>query len=144
MAGENVGLSTAEAMAVAVLRGDMEQTRLLADHVLLDCYGGGRQSKRIVPHVRKITTDVSRLRAIVYLKDGPHRQYDEIRRVNEVWRQVWARWLADTTQPLVVSGVDRVEIYELPPLEDEVPELATEGETDEQAERLAEEDWGQL
>ncbi len=100
-------LTTAENMALAVLRGDMIAARQLADY-LLESYSGGAVE---VPAVKKVTCERDRLRVVVYLKEGNSPESDE---EYHAAQQFVNHWLANENNPLILNGVDRIELFELP------------------------------
>lgn len=98
-------MTTAEAMALAVLKGDIIAARQLAD-VLLEQYSQGHFE---VPPL-KIITDHSRVRVVLYLKDNF--QAVDVIELSTIIRD----WLSpnNTNSPaLSLIGVDRMEIYEV-------------------------------
>jgi hypothetical protein len=102
-----VNLTTAELLALAVLRGDRDAALPLADAVL-EAHGG---TSRGLPPVKRITAERSKLRVLAYVNDTayPPNQDDMAS-----WREAINAWLAGERDPLFLTGVDRVELYELP------------------------------
>jgi hypothetical protein len=109
-----MSLSTAELMAVQVLKGDMGASDQINEgHVTIGT-------------VHRITVDKSRIRVAVFMKDpqDPNTVVD----VDSVYEAV-NRWLSHNpgippvlwpnVYPLVLVGVDRIEIFELPPTRQE-------------------------
>lgn len=100
-------LTTAERMAIEVLRGDMAAARALADHLLNDLEGTVRE---VTPIKLKVTNPDARLQAIAYFNCS----FSDVAIDLETTRQVVDNWLRDGGT-LCVFGVSRVEVYELPP-----------------------------
>ncbi len=101
-------MTTAEAMAVAVLKGDMVAARALADHLCETAWRGAVE----LPPVRSIVADTERLRVIVYPKDGVQ-MLAETELVR--FREQTKRWIDGEYNRIVVPfGIDRIELYEFP------------------------------
>jgi hypothetical protein len=96
-------LTTAQALALAVLRGDTEAIGPLVDH-LADTM---QYSPKQMPPVRQVTCDRDRLRGIFYVSD-PRAVVDTVGLTN-----AYHEWLL-YGEPMVLTGIDRVELYELP------------------------------
>jgi hypothetical protein len=102
-------LSTAEALAVAVLRGDLDAVAPLLDHLTELSTSDGR---RLVP-VRSLVVDSpERLRAVMYTEPGMDLSYLEGER--EHFQRLWQEWLAGDTPALALTGIARMEVYEIP------------------------------
>ena len=104
-------LSTAECMAVAVLRGDTAAARGLAD-LLVEEYGEGAvEIKPLKLTVSK--KNGGRLRALVFVRRGAEVDTDQIR---QLCRQTESFLNSDDIAPraLALQGVERVELYEIP------------------------------
>ena len=99
-------MTTAESMALAVLKGGLVAARALAD-LLMQEYSEG--AKEMLPF-KKLPFDVGRARVIVYL-DGDTRLDERDALPPE---QAVADWLAGIG-PLILCGIDRVEVYEIEP-----------------------------
>lgn len=106
--------TTAEQMAIAVLKGDLVAARVLADSLLEDCRG----ADAALPKVTKVTCDWSRLRVVVYVKDEVARNpdgYEFDRRATEEAIFGWLRGRRpESAEVLVLAMIDRLELYELP------------------------------
>jgi hypothetical protein len=104
-------------MAVAVLKGDLIAAHALAD-LLMDEYSEG--AKEILP-VRRISMDVSHVRAIVYVRNFPP-AVPTLEIDGAGIKRAVREWLQGPTcpegdpGPLVLINVDRVELFELPPI----------------------------
>ncbi len=109
-------MTTAEQLAVAVLRGDLPAARALVD-VLLESWQG--DAREVVP-VRRVTVPRDRLRVVVSTQN-PDVTIDV-----DMTRDAVARWL-DTGNPLCLAGCT-IDLYELPEcwqrIEDSMPERA--------------------
>lgn len=102
-----MSLSVAEQMAVAVLKGDMDAARMLADKLVDDIQNGVNE---LLP-VKQIKTSVKNIRVAVYFPvtvDG-HQVGVDLDNTREAVRE----WLEEGG-PLVLLGADRIELYELP------------------------------
>lgn len=101
-------MTTAEAMAVAVLKGDLTAARALAEH-LTEEYATGWP---VLP-VHKITCSPDRIRVAVFLREGT----DEAAVDWEMLRTSIRSWVSHDVDPgdaLVLLRVERIELYELP------------------------------
>jgi hypothetical protein len=99
-------MSTAERMAVAVLKGDYDAARMLAT-LLIDEYQEGAM---FLPHVQRLKVSVDRVRCILYARNEPDIEIDSQDRLNAVFRE----WLSGERPVLGLVGVKRVELYDLP------------------------------
>lgn len=94
----------AERMAVAILKGDWAAARAAADLLSETCSDGAVR----VPPVRRLSVDAARVRVVLYVNEscsvGPEGYELLSRHVND--------WLS-AGRPLVLVGIDRVEVYEL-------------------------------
>lgn len=101
-------MTTAEQMALEVLRGDLVAAKALAD-LLLENVAHGE-----VPILRIKTltvSDPSRLRVVIYFG----KEYELTREMIERTEVIVKNWLrANGSTVLLIQGVDRIEIYELP------------------------------
>lgn len=98
-------MTTAQRMAIAVLLGDDEAALPLAD--LLQETEGGEQ---VLPS-RKVTCSRDRLRCLVYIEDNtPGLSEEDVQRVQ---REV-TNWLDQGQLPLLLSGIDRIDLFEMP------------------------------
>lgn len=96
-------MTTAEAMAVAVLKGDLTAARALAD-LLVETV-----DRPAVLPVRVVDVPAARVKAVVYVK--PFVGRDEHAAVIEAV----TRWLSDGRyRTLSLDCVERIELYELP------------------------------
>lgn len=100
-------MTTAELMALAVLRGDLDAARGLADHLMNDLEG----TKVHLPAVKKFPMDLSKLRFVFYADTGCSGNV-QINRQSLL--QGVEEWLRGDTQVLGLIGVERMEVYELP------------------------------
>jgi len=100
-------LSDAERMALAVLRGDLDTARALADHIINDLQG---TVKVIVVERNKINLQSGRVRCLIFVKDDAAMDEDE--RANLI--RAVSRFMTGETNILGLTGIDRVEFYELP------------------------------
>lgn len=114
-------MTDAELMAVAVLKGDYKAALLLADEVTETV---ARDPELRIPPVHRVTvTDRSRLRVVVYASqppDGGEPILDTDSLINGI-----EDWLTNGG-PLMLYGIDRLELFELPPA-DPPPPVATPG-----------------
>lgn len=99
-------MTTAEAMAVAVLKGDMVAARALAD-LLQEQYNTGAKE---IPPIKHLKVDRSRLRAVFFADPdlGQGVGFDMT-----ALQIAYDNWLAGR-EPLGLVGVSRVEFYEMP------------------------------
>lgn len=95
-----------EEMALAILRGDAAAACALADLLCERRAAGGTP---ILP-IKKIGTPPDRLRVAVFLKAG----IEAIDIDGEAADATVADWLAGRQKAVVLQGVSRIEIYELP------------------------------
>lgn len=98
-------MTTAEHMAMAVLQGDMTAARALADMLLEDIDKGV-----LIPHTKKITSDINKVRVVVFFPcqiDGIDVEIDQ-----DGLRDAIENWITGGG-PLVLVGADRLELYEL-------------------------------
>lgn len=98
-------MTTAEAMAIAVLKGDMVAARALADHLLEDYPPGGRE----LPPLTKIRTDAADVRVVLWLRDGIRATGELIREAHETI----ADWLDDGQTLVLPPEISRLDIYEI-------------------------------
>lgn len=96
-------MTTAEQLAVAVLRGDESAARGLVDCLLESWQGAARTVKPV-----RLTTDTVGLRMIVYVKED-----HVIGNASELHRRC-LKWLEGRGRVLMLRGADRVEVYQLP------------------------------
>ena len=101
-------MTTAEAMALAVLKGDLVAAKALADHLIADEAGTAGFA---LPPIQKFTGDFSKLRIVTYVDPalGADVQIDR-----ERMRRSITNWLL-RGEPLVLMGFSRLELYELDP-----------------------------
>lgn len=98
-------LSSAESMAIAVLRGDLAAARALADMLVNECKDGLVP----VPSIRRLTTDVRRLRFLVQTpSDRPSPDHEHIQRCLH-------DWLATDSSLITMPDDWELHVYELPP-----------------------------
>jgi hypothetical protein len=105
-------LSTAEKMAIAVLRGGedgIQAARELAQHLMEDYF----DTETAVFSVKKLTATSADLRAVVYVRDGfiPDNPQQWAATTQRMVRQ----WLVSREFPLIIDGVDRIELFEIHP-----------------------------
>ncbi len=103
-------MTTAESMAVAVLKGDLVAARALAD-LLMEEYQGG--AKEIPVHKRKLTVNKKHIRAAVFLKQ----QVDTLENINHIRNNIsdWLSRKPKESHVIVCNAmIDRIELYELP------------------------------
>lgn len=104
-------LSTAEQLALAVLRGDADAALALADEVQQTMAGTAGRLRPLAGHeVRRVTVERHRLRFLIFLKDNVEPPDPGVR--ENVARELEA-WLTEQNHPLMVNGVERIEIYQL-------------------------------
>lgn len=101
-------LSTAQQLAVAVLQGDLDAVAPLLDHLTELSTADGR---RLVPLKSLQTGDPDRLRAVFYFSDPYTLDSNDL--ANTV-QQAWRDWLSGRSRVLGISGIDRLEVYEVP------------------------------
>src|SRR5688572_4784577 len=106
-------LSTAERMAIAVLKGDLDAARLLAT-LLIDEYQEGAVP---LPPVQRLKVSIDRVRCILYVQNEPDIEPDSQDRLNAVFRE----WMSGERLVLGLVGVERVELYELPEVQPSPP-----------------------
>ena len=94
--------STAEVLAIAVLQNDQDAILPLID-CLLESWRG---AKTVTLPVKKITTEMGKVRVIIYVKNVD----DAVDKAS--LDQAIRDWL-ETGRTMVFTGVDRVEVYEL-------------------------------
>lgn len=102
-----MSLSVAEQMAVAVLRGDVDAARALADHLLNELQAG---AVRIKP-TRKVTVTSDRIRVCLFFPLGTD-VAGTLADDQNLQANVEA-WL-DSGQALVLVGATHMEVYEMP------------------------------
>lgn len=100
-------LSTAQRLAVAVLQGDLDAVGPLIDSLLESGAGDG---PRLVPLKTLRVGDPDRLRAVFYVNNDTALAADDIEPFGRQRRQ----WLAGETTALLLTGIDRLEVYEVP------------------------------
>jgi hypothetical protein len=102
-------LSTAQALAVAVLQGDLDAIAPLLDHLT---ELGTADGRRLVP-VRSLVVDSpERLRAVFYTE--PDMDLSHLEGEREHFQRLWQEWLAGDTPALALTGIARMEVYEIP------------------------------
>lgn len=101
-----MNLSTAEQMALAVLKGDAAAALALADHLLNETQAGGELR---VP-VRKLTVPLDRVRVVLVAREGV--EFGGLDA--DGTREAVENWLF-RGRPLTAVGIERVELYEMPP-----------------------------
>jgi hypothetical protein len=101
-------MTTAEQMALEVLKGDSVAAKALAD-LLLENVAHGEIPVLTVKTLS--ISDPSRLRVVLYFKEGEEHSYERIIQLERYVRE----WLGSGhLGVLSLQGVDRIEIYELP------------------------------
>lgn len=95
-------MTTAEAMAVAVLKGDLAAARALADH-LLEEYGRGAED--LVP-VRKVVADADKIRVALFFPAEAELDYDQTYHAVDNW--------VTRGHHLLLRGCERMDVYEFP------------------------------
>lgn len=103
-------MTTAELMALAVLKGDLDAAAQLADLLLEN----RNETSRQLPPVTRLTADAGGLRVIAYVAAGAVVMAAGI-------EEAVRRWLAGQELALILSGIDRVELYEIPEAKFGVP-----------------------
>lgn len=97
-------ISQAEAMALAVLRGDMAAARALADHLMEEYNAGSRE----IPPVKKLVVNRKNLRAVFRTYESLGADVlidvDQLRSAYEAW--------VDDGGCLILIGC-HIELYEL-------------------------------
>jgi hypothetical protein len=97
----------AEQMAIAVLKGDISAAQALADLLSEQV----NTTKCQIPPVHRLTTSKDKLRVVFYFKDGVGPDDINFTNVERVVNQ----WLdGQSGRPLYLTGVDKVEFFELP------------------------------
>lgn len=98
-------MTTAEAMAVAVLKGDLVAARALAD-LLAETV----DEVRVLPVVR--VADPDRIKAMVFFREGTAPLTPE---ASNLVGEAVLNWLRlPARRVLTVQDVDRIELYEVP------------------------------
>ncbi len=100
-----MSLSTAERLALAVLNEDKEAVKMLVDCLQEDM--GPEWSRYQVSPVKKITVPLERLRVAVYVNEDATIDRDDL-------EAAIRGWLLGNRIGLGLTGIDRIEIYELP------------------------------
>ncbi len=95
-------INTAEQMAIAVLKGDWDAARQLAD--LLTEHVDGNTN--VIPPVKKLTCTIDKIRVVLFA-DDPDADFDR-----ETTEAAVAAWLRGE-RVLALRGIDRVELYEI-------------------------------
>jgi hypothetical protein len=98
-------MTTLEAMALAVLKGDLAAARALADSLREEYGEGGIE----LPPVRKITASPERLRVVAHFPLSPDIEVDD----DSVKRGI-VEWLTGKTRVLGLVGCERFDLYEFP------------------------------
>jgi hypothetical protein len=107
-------MTTAERLALAVLKGDKDAVAALWDAVGEEhgFYEGGVRGQILVPIRRlKIDAPAERLRAFVYLREGLDPTEEWVERMEQGIEE-WMR--GDSLHAAIVLGIERIELYELP------------------------------
>jgi hypothetical protein len=99
-------LSTAERLALAVLKGDQSAALALADHIQEEWNKGG---KRLFPVV-KVDCPFEQLRVVLFLRDGVVFDRNRMQEYDEQFQY----WIRGQVQWTALSGAERLEIYQLP------------------------------
>lgn len=99
-------MSTAEQLALAVLKGDNGAMEMLLDSLLQD----RKSTAGILTPIHKITVDRKRLRVVAYVSEslGADVLLDRDHITSSV-----AAWLDGITSVLILQGFSRIELYEL-------------------------------
>lgn len=95
-----------EALALAVLRKDMDAARALCDMIQEEEALGVR-----IPPVKKIAVDVDKIRVCVFFPariDGEDTEIVDVEGINEMV----TNWIVNGGS-LVLRGAERIEIYEM-------------------------------
>ncbi len=105
-------MTTAELLALAVLKGDDAAIWPLIDQ-LLETKGDTRTGLSIPP-LKTFRVDAGQLRAIFYIDPQLEHLGNVVVDRNSL-RGCYTRWLSDKgkDEPLILQGVDKVEFYEL-------------------------------
>ncbi len=104
-------MTTAELLALAVLKGDDTAIWPLVDE-LLETKGSTRTGLSIPP-LKTFKVDANQLRAIFYIDPGLRHEGRVVVDQAELMDS-YRSWLTDKeSYPLVLQGVDKVEFYEL-------------------------------
>jgi hypothetical protein len=102
-----VNLSTAELMALEVLRGNLDAAIPLADHLVNDVYQ--KEARQIKPVHNMIGN--GKRKCIAYLEADTYGDSEGLQRIVARLQD----WLdGDGGECLVLSGISRVELYEFP------------------------------
>ncbi len=97
-------MTTAEQMAIAVLKGEMDTARILAAMLLDNAPLDATQQPAIKG---RLTVNRGKLRVVLFAKDG-----DVTWNYEETQREV-RNWLDGRSSCLCLHGIDRIEFYEL-------------------------------
>jgi hypothetical protein len=97
----------AEQMAIAVLKGDISAAQALADLLSEQV----NTTKCQIPPVHRLTTSVDKLRVVIYVKDDVAVHSEDRDHIVVTTGQ----WLSGKSNaPLLLQGIDRIELFELP------------------------------
>ena len=100
-------MTTAEAMAVAVLKGDLVAARALADHL---CETEPDRERQLLP-IKTFKVDATNVRGIAFTM--PELGNDVLIDV-EGFRQTFDQWLRGEIRFMPTVGISRIELYEFP------------------------------
>jgi hypothetical protein len=103
--------TTAEQMAIAVLRGDMVAARALADYIMEDL---NSTSEPVKPLEYRLPLDVKDLRAVLYLDESYENPSEEdLSRVMDRETFAFERWISGEMKVLVLPPGVRMELFTL-------------------------------
>lgn len=100
-------MTTAEAMAIAVLKGDMVAARALADHL---CETEVNREKQLLP-VKTFKVESNDIRVIAFVEPS---LVNDVRLNEAGLRHSFKRWLSGEDRTLALTGFSHVELYEFP------------------------------
>jgi hypothetical protein len=98
-------MTTAEKLALAVLKGDDDAVWPLIDALMETTEPNSRR----LPPIRKLTCAREKLRVAVFCRLGHPLPRDTV----EGLTQIIEDWLVND-RPIIMNGVERLELYELP------------------------------
>ena len=99
-------MTIAEQMAIAVLKGNMVEALVLADH-LLEEYNNAKGF--YLPKLKEIPYNLDNIRVVLFMRSDIEHDQIDFGGTERALRS----WLRGGDNPFILVGVERMEIYEI-------------------------------